>query len=237
MEKNLYMKKIKNIIRKVIEWFDPYRQSFLFLPWSFVRILVVVFLCVWLTKHVDYSVSYTPAWVIVLRNPLVYLPNFLVHEMLGHNLVGYILFYLLYPISSSLGSWLLIFAGNGVETLLPLCLYLGALRLQGGRWLAPGLLYWLSTTLVDAGIYASDATACSFPLASADMIRSFRAGSGVCGDWHNLLSPLGLLSYDQLIAGILVSLGIFCFIMAVWSVWHYIFHAEEDYKNTRKTEF
>ena len=235
MKKNKHI--IKDTIRRIVDWFDPYHQSFLFLPWNLVRILVVVFLCVWLTKQVDYSVEYTPAWVLVLRNPLVYLPNFLVHEMLGHNFVGQILSVFCYPIYPVLGVWLLILAGNGVETLLPLCLYLGALRLQGGRWLAPGLLYWLATTLVDAGIYASDATACSFPLASSDMISSSRAGSGVCGDWHYILQPLGLLSYDQLIAGIFVLLGIFCFIMSIWSLWYYIFHAEEEYKKAPKTEF
>ncbi|MBO4674708.1 MAG: hypothetical protein J5601_01300, partial [Elusimicrobiaceae bacterium] len=109
--------------------------------------------------------------------------------------------------------------------------------LQGGRWLAPVLLYWLSTTLVDAGIYASDATACSFPLTSADMLTNYKAGSGVCGDWHNLLQPLGLLPYDQCIAGILVGLGIFCLLMALWGAWNYIFYAEEHLRKDPKSEF
>ena len=230
-------KKIKDVIKKIADWIDPYHQSFLFFPWKFWSILIVGFLCVWMTKQVEYVQGYPTGFLLLINNPVTDFVVLFVHEMLGHNLVGEILCSLFYYSYPSLGVWLLIFAGDGVSILLPLSLYVGMLRIQGGRWLMPLFLYWLSFAFLNAGIYASDARACSFRLGASDMMTVYRAGSGVCGDYHHLLKPLGLLPYDQWVAGLLVGLGMFCFIMAVWSLYRYIYHAEEDYKNTPKTQF
>ena len=68
------------------------------------------------------------------------------------------------------------------------------------------------------------------------MLTTYKAGS-ICGDWHHLLEPFGLLPFDQWVAGILVWMGVFCFIMALWGVWDYIFYAEEHLRKDPKEEF
>ena len=161
-----------------------------------------------------------------LDNIVVYLPNYLTHEMAGHNLVGNLGFTLCYNSCRAFGEWWASAMGNGVETLLPLGLLLGCLRLSGGRWLLPGLWYWLATTLYGAGIYASDARACKLPLTSSDMISNYAPGT-VKGDWHYILEPLGLLNYDILIGRTLIFLGIFCLVLAVYSLYYYWTHNEQ----------
>ena len=122
--------------------------------------------------------------------------------------------------------------GNGVETLLPLGLIFFCLRLSGGRWLLPGLWYWLASTLYGAGIYASDARASALPLTSSDMMTSYAPGT-VKGDWHYILQPLGLLDYDIIIGRTLIFLGIICFVLAVYSLYYYWTHSEQFLYNNR----
>ena len=113
-----------------------------------------------------------------------------------------------------------------METLVPLALCVWALHLRGGRYLLPPLLYWLASTLYAAGIYAADARASALPLTSSDMMTNYAPGE-IKGDWHYILQPLGLLDYDVFIGNILMFLGVFFLVIAIWSVWYYWIHMKQ----------
>lgn len=224
-------------MKRVVNFFDPYHQSFLCFHWNFWTVFIVIFLCAWMTE------VWNSGWMrTLMENVFVYFPNYLTHEMAGHNFIGRTLWYMLYGINPAwakhaLGQALtVIIAGNAVETLIPLGLYLGSLRLQGGRYFSPILLYWLSTTFYGAGEYIMDAKACSMPLTSSDMMTNYAPGE-ICGDWHNILEPLGLLNYDQILGTTVLALGMFCFVMAVWSLYEAWFNSEKYMNFNRHSEF
>lgn len=194
---------------------DPYRQSFFFFKWTSTALLGV------LVGSVLLTVNWRSGFVkLLLDNVFVYLPNYLTHEMAGHNLVGNIFYRLFYSSHRALGEWIAALAGNGVETLIPLLIGWFCLRLKGGRWLLPPVLYWLATTFYGAGVYAQDARACSMPLTSSDMMTNYKPGE-ICGDWHHILEPLGLLNYDQWVAYFFLFVGSMLFMLAVYSAWYY----------------
>lgn len=195
---------MKNLLFRL----DPYRQSFLFFTWGFWSLLLCGICIVWVALHPQHG--FVKA---ALDNIFVYLPNYLVHEF-SHRFW------------CTLGlKWWCYASGNVIETLVPLALCIASLRLKGGRYLQPLLLYWLATTLYGAGIYAADARACALPLTSSDMMSNFAPGA-VKGDWHYILEPLGLLEYDVLIGNILVFGAAFCLVMAFWSFCYYWTHME-----------
>ena len=224
-------------MKRIINFFDPYHQSFLSFNWTFWRLFIVLFLCIWMTTNWQSDLIRK-----LLDNVFVYLPNYLMHEMAGHNFVGRALLFILYGINpawamSAIGQALtIIIAGNAVETLVPLSLYLGMLRLQGGRYFAPLFLYWVSTTLYGAGEYISDAKACSLPLTSSDMLTNYAPGE-ICGDWHNIFEPFGLLEYDQIFGTVTLFLAMFCFVMSVWSVYEAWFNSERYTSFNQHSEF
>ena len=200
---------------------DPHRQSCFFFKtsrWTWFMMLVIA---VWLTWQWKSGFVST-----LLDNIFVYAPNYLTHEMLGHNFVGNIFFRAFYYSAPAVGNWIATLAGNAVETLLPLCILLFFLRLEGGRWVLPPLLYWLASTFYGAGIYAQDARACSLPLTSSDMMTNYKPGE-ICGDWHDILGPIGLLNYDQWIAYTFLFMGSFLCVLAFYSAWYYWTHTEQ----------
>ena len=196
-------------MKRILNFIDPYRQSFLYFKWGFWSILFCVGALLWLCAHAQGGLVKG-----ALDNIFVYLPNYLTHEF-SHRFWCTLRW-----------QWWCYASGNGMETLIPLALCLGALRMRGGRYLLPILTYWLGTTLYGAGIYASDARACQLPLTSSDMMTNFAPGE-VKGDWHYILEPLGLLEYDLIIGKILIFGGIFCLVLAVYSLWYYWTHAED----------
>lgn len=214
-------------MKNLLDWLDPYRQGPWYFKWGFVSFVVVVGACWWGISHWDSNFIKS-----ALDNIFVYGPNYLTHEMLGHNLVGNIGWRVCYSSCHAFGEWWAAAMGNGVETLLPLGLILFCLRLSGGRWLLPGLWYWLASTLYGAGIYASDARASALPLTSSDMMTSYAPGT-VKGDWHYILQPLGLLDYDIIIGRALIFLGIICFVIAVYSLYYYWTHNDQFLYNNR----
>ncbi|MBO4674707.1 MAG: hypothetical protein J5601_01295 [Elusimicrobiaceae bacterium] len=48
--------KIKTLCKEFMKWFDPYQQSFLYLPWNFWTILIVIGADIWCTRHVHYDI-------------------------------------------------------------------------------------------------------------------------------------------------------------------------------------
>ncbi len=211
---------MRKLITKLMDFLDPYRQSFLFFKWNAPAVLLIVI------GTVCFTIGWRSGIVkLFLDNVFVYLPNYLTHEMAGHNLVGNIFFRMFYSSVPGLGNWIATLAGNGVETLIPLVTIFFCLRMEGGRWTLPPLLYWLSTTFYGAGVYAQDARACSMPLTSSDMVTNYKPGE-ICGDWHHILEPLGLLNYDQVFAYTFLTLASLLFMLAIYSAWYYWTHPD-----------
>ena len=208
-------------MKKLLHWFDPYEQSFLFFRCGIVGFIIILAISFWLTLNWK---NFLPE--IIMDNIFVYLPNYLTHEMLGHNLVGIVLYRIGTIFSPACGEWFMFFSGNATETFLPLFIFLLLLNIEGGRWAIPPVLYWLGTTLYGAGVYAADARACSLPLTSSDMMTNYKPGE-ICGDWRHILEPLNLLSYDQWIAYTFLFLGFLCFVLAVYSIYYYWNHTEQ----------
>ena len=208
---------MKNLLLRL----DPHKQSCFFFKTSLLTWLIMLAAAAWLTWQWKSGFADT-----LLNNIFVYAPNYLTHEMLGHNLVGNIFYRALYSTAPEVGKWIATLAGNGVETLLPLGILFFLLRLEGGRWALPPVLYWLASTFYGAGVYAQDARACSLPLTSSDMMTNYKPGE-ICGDWHHILEPLGLLSYDQWVAYTFLFIGSFLCVLAFYSAWYYWTHTEQ----------
>lgn len=196
---------IKNLLRA---W-DPYRQSFLYFRWGFWGLLFCA-AGAWFL----YGQAHGVLGKLLFDNIFVYLPNYLTHEF-SHR------FWCTFG-----WEWWCYASGNCMETLVVLLLCFGALRLSGGRYLLPPLLYWLSTTLYGAGIYCADARAMKLHLTSSDMMSNFAPGM-MKGDWHYILSPLGLLEQDVLLGNILVFAACVCFMLAAYSLWYYWTHSDQ----------
>ena len=199
-------------------WLDPFRQGPWYFRWGFWSLVIFIGTCVFCCVHWD-----SRFFGNCMENIFVSFPNYLVHEMLGHNTFGK----LGYMLPDKIGEWWIFASGNGIETLLPLSLIFACLRIDGGKWLLAPLWYWLGSTLYGAGIYAADARACKLPLTSADMITNYAPGT-VKGDWYYILGPLGLLEYDIIIGRILICLGMICLVLAVYSAYYYWQHAGEN---------
>ena len=209
--------------------FDPYKQSCFFFKTSRWTWWIMLAVSAWLAWQCRTDVAdalirgESPLSYTLFRNVLINIPNYLFHEQFGHIFLGGILFSLFHY--NAAGSWFMSFMGNGGETLVPLCLLVIVLRLEGGRWFVPPILYWLASTFYDAGGYVQDARACSLPLTSADMVTNYKPGE-ICGDWHYILEPLGLLNYDQWFAYAFLFIGCFLFLLALYSMWYYWTHTE-----------
>ncbi|MBR3899303.1 MAG: hypothetical protein IKJ44_03425 [Elusimicrobiaceae bacterium] len=196
---------MRNLLHKI----DPYQQSFLYFKWGFWTLLICLAALVYGCMHAQEAFIKG-----ALDNIFVYLPNYLTHEF-SHRFW------------CALGwQWWCYASGNTMETLIVLALCLGSLRLRGGRYLLPILTYWLGTTLYGAGVYAADARACKLPLTSSDMMTNFAPGE-IKGDWHYILEPLGLLPYDVIIGKVLIYGGVFCLVLALFSLWYYWTHHEQ----------
>ena len=207
-------------MKKFFQFLDPYHQGPWFFKWDFWGLTFMV-------GGSFYMCTHTKGFGDVLMdNIFIYFPNYLTHEILGHNIVGEVGWRICHESCPALGDWWASAMGNGMETLLPLGLLLIALRMSGGRWLLPGLWYWLGSTLYEAGVYASDARACKLPLTSSDMMTNYAPGT-VKGDWHYILEPLGLLNYDTIIGQILIIFGVVCVVLAIYSLYYYCTHVDQ----------
>lgn len=197
------------MIRNLLCILDPYKQSLLYFRWNFWGMLFCIGGVWFLYDRADGALGKA-----LLDNVFVYLPNYLTHEF-SHRFW-----------CSLRWEWWCYASGNAMETLIVVFLCLGALRLRGGRYILPPLLYWLSTTLYGAGIYCADARAMKLHLTSSDMVSNFAPGE-MLGDWHYILSPLGLLEQDVLLGHILVFSGCVCLVLAVYSLWYYWTHSDQ----------
>jgi hypothetical protein len=78
---------------------------------------------------------------------------------------------------------------------------------------------WLSTVLFGVAVYAADARAMELPL-----VTPFGLDTPVTHDWNYLLSRVGLLEYDIVLANILrgaaVIFMLVCLISGAWLLWN-----------------
>ncbi len=206
--------------KKTLLFFDPYKQSFLFFKFGWKGALfmaaAVTGLCAWYFYPQPAQGGYLPS--NFLCNFLTYLPNYLTHEF-SHR------FWCTFR-----NEWICYASGCGAEVGVPLIVYFLFLRLKGGRFFEPFVLYWLSSALYSAGLYASDASSSQLSLTSSDMVSNFAKGTR--GDWYYILNPLGLLDYDVLVGNILIAFSCLCLALAFYSAYYYIFRDEQYPINT-----
>lgn len=207
-------------LKKTVLFFDPYKQSFLFFRYGWLGTLFMLVavggLCAWYFYPQPSDGGYLPR--NFLCNFLTYLPNFLTHEF-SHRFWC--------PLGNE---WICFASGCGAEVGMPVIVYLLFLRLKGGRFFEPFVLYWLASALYSAGLYASDASSSQLSLASADMVSNLAKGTR--GDWYYILNPFGLLNYDVLIGNILVAGACISAALAFYSVYYYIFRDDQYPINT-----
>ena len=216
-----------SFLKRVYNFFDPYHQSFFCYKYKWYTILlligVIYLLCkIYIPPEMSSFEKGMYAQYSLLYNPITYFINYIVHEMLGHNVLGRLVHI----------RWWSAFTGNFTETLVPCVIYMFSLQLRGGLFFSPVILYWLSSTLYDAGIYASDAQASKLALTSSDMVSDFAAGGSVKGDWYYILGPFNALDYAETIGMIFEVIACIIFAFAIYSLVEYsrrLIHNEMRY--------
>lgn len=202
--------------KRAYNFFDPYHQSIFCYKYRWYIILILIgIICLLCKIYIPPELTETPKGLAypsnLFCNPISYFFNYIIHENLGHNLFGR-----LGPI------WWSAFTGNFIETLTPCIIYLLSLQLRGGLLFSPVLLYWISTTFYEAGIYASDAATSKLYLTSSDMISDFAAGGSVKGDWYYILGPFNALDYAPIIGTVFEIIACIIFALALYSLVEYI---------------
>ena len=106
------------------------------------------------------------------------------------------------------GRFLHILGGSLLEIVIPLLI---TLYFIGKRELFSAVVtsWWLATAFLRVSIYASDARERTLPLITNDVTTH---------DWHNLLSSLNLLAYDNVVGYVfwccsLLSVGLLIFLL------------------------
>lgn len=201
-------------LKNVYNFFDPYHQSIFSYKYGWFSVILIIGLTYLFCKiyippeMLSYEKGMYAAQSI-LNNPITYFFNYIIHENLGHNLF------------CTFGqNWFCYFAGNFIETLVPCIIYLFSLQLRGGLFFSPALLFWISTTFYEAGIYASDAEASKLALTMSDMVSEAAAGT-VKGDWYYTLTHFHILEHAETVGFILEIIACFLFVLAIYSAVEY----------------
>ncbi len=203
------------ISKQIYNFFDPYHQSIFCYKYKWYTILLLIgaiyLLCrIYIPPEMlSYEKGMYPAQSI-LSNSVMYFPNYILHEMLGHNVFC--------PITPY---WFCALSGDFIQVLVPAAIYLFSLQLRGGLLFSPAILYWLSCAIYDAGIYASDAAVSKLALTSSDMVTDHAAGV-VKGDWYYILGPFDALNYAVAIGRIFEIIACIIFAFAIYSAMEYV---------------
>ena len=113
---------------------------------------------------------------------VLHLPNLVFHE------AGHVLFL-------PFGRFMSVLGGSLLQVLVPLLCAASFLRQHGNRFACAVCAWWSGQSLVDIAPYVADARALQLPLIGG------RTGAEVEGhDWEYLLTALGLLHWDVVIA-------------------------------------
>lgn len=201
-------------LKNVYNFFDPYHQSIFCYKYKWYTILLLIgaiyLLCrIYIPPEMASYEKGMYAASSILNNPITYFLNYIVHENLGHNMF------------CTFGqNWFCYFSGNFIETLVPIIIYLFSLQLRGGLFFSPTLLFWISTTFYEAGIYASDAEASKLALTMSDMVSDAAAGT-VKGDWYYTLTHFHILEKAETVGLILEIIACIIFALAIYSAIEY----------------
>ena len=204
-----------SFFKNVYNFFDPHHQSiFCYKPWwiyiPLIIGLTVLFCKIYIPPEMLSSEKGMYSAPSIIDNTITYFISYLIHENLGHNMF------------CTFGdNWFCAFSGDFMQILVPSIIYLFSLQLRGGLFFSPIILYWLSSAIYDAGIYASDALASQLALTSSDMITDHAAGGAVKGDWYYILGPFDALNYGETIGTILEVIACFVFALAIYSLFEY----------------
>lgn len=141
------------------------------------------------------SRHYTPEGFINARDPMMmYLHNInlIIHEA-GH------------PIFGVLGEFIGLLGGSLMQVLVP-GVIAGYFFFTRQGFASAIALWWTGQSILDVSFYVKDAQERAIPLLG---------GEAVMHDWHFLLLKLRLLPYDDVIAGLVFSLGILLYLVAI----------------------
>ncbi|MEM9451945.1 MAG: hypothetical protein AAGA75_25925 [Cyanobacteria bacterium P01_E01_bin.6] len=141
------------------------------------------------------SRHYTPEGFIAARDPMMMFLhniNLIIHEA-GH------------PIFGIIGQFMGLLGGSLMQVLVPgvIAGYFLVTR-QGYAWAIA--LWWTGQSILDVSFYIKDAQERALPLLG---------GEAVLHDWHFLLLKMQLLAHDDVIAGIVYTIGIVAYIVAI----------------------
>ena len=210
-----------SFLKRIVNFLDPYHQSIFCYKYRWFSFLIIIGITYLLCKIYipPTMLSYEKGMYAassILNNPITYFFNYIVHENLGHNMF------------CTFGqNWFCYFAGNFIETLVPIIIYLFSLQLRGGLFFSPALLFWISTTFYEAGIYASDAQASKLALTMSDMVSEAAAGT-VKGDWYYTLSHFHILNHAETVGLILEIISCLVFALAIYSAVEYFKRLTQD---------
>ena len=228
---------------KLLHLLDPHKQSVFYFQTNLSEWFVFLMACTFFYIHKDNILV-----LCLLCNPLFAYPNVFVHSLFGHFLLGPLMqhvfrailgFILPAVIVDIVGQLLLVGAGSFSEILLPVIGIIICLRIVGGRWVLPVLLYWLSVSIFDLGAYivnpSSQLDLLAYnpePSSCESMVTLFgepvsQADAVGHGDWAFILNMLGLQEYAEPIGNAIIFLAIACFVLAVWSPFYYWRHMDQ----------
>ena len=141
------------------------------------------------------SRHYTPEGFIAARDPMMMFLhniNLIIHEA-GH------------PIFGILGAFMGLLGGSLMQVLVP-GVIAGYFLLTHQQFAWTIALWWTGQSTLDVSLYIKDAQERALPLLG---------GEAVLHDWHFLLIKMNLLPYDDVIAGIVYSIGILAYLVAI----------------------
>jgi len=141
------------------------------------------------------SRHYTPEGFINASDPMMmYLHNInlIIHEV-GH------------PIFGIFGQFIGLLGGSLLQVLVP-GFIAGYFFFTKQRFAGAIALWWTGQSILDVSFYVKDAQERAIPLLG---------GEAVLHDWHFLLLRMHLLPYDDVIAGMVFSIGILLYLVAI----------------------
>lgn len=141
------------------------------------------------------SRHYTPEGFIAAQDPMMMFLhniNLIIHEA-GH------------PIFGILGQFMGLFGGSLMQVLVP-GVIAGYFLIKRQNYAWAIALWWTGQSILDVSLYIKDAQERALPLLG---------GEAVLHDWHFLLLKMHLLPYDDVIAGIVFSIGIVVYLVAI----------------------
>jgi len=153
-----------------------------------------------------YSLFFTWGWSFILsnhysaelNNSFMHVINLVFHE------AGHVIFRLL-------GQFMSILGGSLLQLLVPL-IFLFSFLLRKDTFAASIMLWWFAQSMMDLVAYIDDAQRQEMWLLGGVQ------GKDLPGihDWNNILSQLGLLKYDHLLATLVSWLAIFIMLLAFY---------------------